>query len=526
MNQVNGFKKEVAEVKNLFLRISGLSQIETSVETVGPDAFLNFHVGRKGRLYSEYLGQVRDALPEGHPFYGSLLLEADLRGSLLDSPEAELLRVFIARALVVNRQTAGSLEHLEFAPSHRGEEAFVIEPSHHFIVGRRGVGKSALILHAVNRLKEQNHLPIWLELRRYQGRDDATVAAEVLADFVQELLRFDLTKDEQIALRAKEAKLSGYAQRFSAEVKTLRRLVPDLARALTNLTTERKQHVFLFLDDFHLLAPSLQPELLALIYSAIQGANTWLKVAFARHLGRHGELGVQAPNGAQVIDMDFDLTDPARTTKHLLAILHVFLKLAGIERWQEIIIAPAIDRLVWCSGGVARDFLALFGAALGYAREFGHKTIWVQDVNLAVSELGQSKLSEWKKEISAEDLQEVRTALGELQRVCLDDFCGNAFLVPYLPDEKGYQTLQKLLDLRLIHLLNSNIILEKGGRRHEAYLLDHLFYTGARRRKIQELQFDGSRPKLAELRRLPVMDVDTLSEAPTAIEFSQSFEFE
>jgi hypothetical protein len=221
-------------------------------------------------------------------------------------------------------------------------------------------------------------------------------------------------------------------------------------------------------------------------------------------------LGLQAPNNAQVIDLDFALTDPAKTKKHLIAILDIYLKLVGITRREEIIPEPAINRLVWCSAGVARDFLALFNVALRYAQESGHKAVWLQDVNLAVGEMAPSKLSEWEDEIAFEETQDVRITLEKLQRVCLDDHQKNAFLVPYQPDKRGYQILQKLVDLRLVHLLHPNITPSRAGERYEAYLLDHSFYTGMRRRKgIQEVQIKGNRPKYAELRKLPRVDLDT-----------------
>jgi hypothetical protein len=527
MITTNNFTREAEEARNLFLRASGLSRIEISVEPSGPETFLKFHVGRKAPFYLETLYQVNQALVDDHPFRGSLLLKVAPTQPFFDSPEAELLRILISRSLVVNRQTANTLRHVEFAPFRHGEDALAIQPANHLIVGRRGVGKSTLILNAINRLKKQNDLPIWLELRRYHGRADTAAIAEVLSDFVRELIRFDLADDIRLALNANVDKLSAYAQQFSTDVDSLKSLIPHLTRTLEYLTKKQNQSIFLFLDDFHLIAPSLQPELLDIIYSTTQGTGTWLKIAFVKHLGRYYDrtrkLGLQVPNDAQLIPLDLTLTDPPKTKKHLVAILGLFLRIVGITRQAEIIPEQAIDRLVWCSAGVARDFLALFNTALSYAQEHGHKAIGVQDVNLAVGDAAQLKLSELEEETSTEEIQYIRSALNELQKVCLDDNQKNAFLVPYLPDKSGYQILQKLVDLRLVHLIHPSITPSRAGERYEAYLLDHSFYTGMRRRKgIQEVQIKGDRPKYAELRKLPRVDLDTFSVSKSNAKLARS----
>jgi len=64
--------------------------------------------------------------------------------------------------------------------------------------------------------------------------------------------------------------------------------------------------------------------------------------------------------------------------------------------------------------------------------------------------------------------------------------------------------LQKLVDLRLVHLIHPSITPGKAGERYEAYLLDYSFYTGVRRRHgLSELKIRTKEPpKYAELRKL------------------------
>jgi hypothetical protein len=532
MNETNNLKQAADQVVALFLRTTGLSKIETSIEPVGPDTFLNFHVGREeAKFYFECLGRVDDELPMDHLFRGRVTLKVVPVSSFLESPEADLLRVLISRSLIVERQKADSLSHIEFVPFRRKEDMLIVQPANHLVVGRRGVGKSTLILIATKKIRKQGDMPIWLELQPYHRRADSATIIDVLCELIRELLQIDLPDELRTAFDQIRERFSNLTGKFDIEVNDLRREVPALRQSLEQLTKKFKRNIFVFLDNLHLLAPSLQPELLDILSSSIHGTNTWLKVAFVKHLGRHYDrarnLGLRATDDAQFIDLDLTLTDPEKARKHLVEILDLFLKLVGITRRVEIIPEQAINRLVWCSAGVVRDFLKLFSDALGYAQEHGHKSIGVQDVNLALGDSAQVKLRELEDETS-EETQAIKKVLEQLLTECLDKRHKNAFLVRQLPNQKGYQILQELVGLRLVHLIHPSITPKKAGERYEAYLLDHSFYTGMRRRKeIQEVQIGGSRPKHAELRSLPRIDLETLIPTETDAEkFDSQFETE
>lgn len=173
--------------------------------------------------------------------------------------------------------------------------------------------------------------------------------------------------------------------------------------------------------------------------------------------------------------------------------------------------AFAIERLVWCSAGVPRDFLWLFQTAMQHALQNRRGRIGVQEVNLAVGEFAQAKMTELAED-STENSDDLRELLENLQHKCLDELRSNSFLVKFAPRKRCYVLLQKLMDLRLIHLLHPSITPGKAGQRYEAYLLDYSFYTGVRRRHgLKELHITAKAPpRYRELRRLPKIDVDSL----------------
>jgi len=194
-----------------------------------------------------------------------------------------------------------------------------------------------------------------------------------------------------------------------------------------------------------------------------------------------------------------------------VAILEKFLTSCGIRRRVSLIPDAAIERLVWCSAGVPRDFLWLFQTAMQHALQNRRGRIGVQEVNLAVGEFSQAKMTELAEDTteSADDLREL---LENLQDKCLTELRSNSFLVKFAPRRRGYELLQKLMDLRLIHLLHPSINPGRAGERYEAYLLDYSFYTGVRRRHgLSELHITAETPpRYRELRRLPKVDLDGL----------------
>lgn len=501
------------QIRTKFLDLTGLADIELVDERIGPEHFLRFKVGQDAPLYRRALEIIDREIGLESEFHGRLSLKATKEKYTLASAETDLLRSLITRSL---RVTSGQLSEdliVEFVSFRGREEQTITQPANHVILGRRGVGKSSLILLGVKKLLASGHLPVWIDLQPYRGRTEASCVVEVLREILHIAVMSARTGKESLTQALNDVdRLSGHGTIHESDVQSL---APGVRQYLRDFTSTSRVLLYVFLDDAHLLSKELQPFLFDVIHSVLKGAGGWLNVASVKNLTRLYDssrgLGLRTPHDAQPVNLDLTLTDPRAARDHLVAILEKFLLTCGIRRRVSLIPDAAVERLVWCSAGVPRDFLWLLQTAMQHALQNRRNRIGVQEVNLAVGEFGQSKMNELAED-TTQDSDALRALLDSLQRKCLDELRSNSFLVRYAPRKIGYELLQKLMDLRLVHLLHSSITPGKAGERYEAYLLDYSFYTGVRRRhRLAELHISPEAPlRYAELRTLPKIDVEAL----------------
>ena len=87
----------------------------------------------------------------------------------------------------------------------------------------------------------------------------------------------------------------------------------------------------------------------------------------------HGDppIGVKLPDDADEIDLDFSLEKYSLAKDLLTKVLKSFVNDCDNLTIPQILNEGAIDGLVLASGGLARDFLAIFRRAVDVARERG-----------------------------------------------------------------------------------------------------------------------------------------------------------
>ncbi len=517
MNNISALQESVEDIRREFLARTGIRDVDTDEERAGPEVFLRFRVGRDAPIYKRALAEINDRLPMDHPYRGRLSLEVEKVPNVISSMEVQLLRSLISRTLRITSDALDRGVSVEFVPFRAGEEQKVIQPVNHAILGRRGVGKSSLILTAYRKVIQNNDLPIWLDLQPYKGRDDAVAISEVLAEIFGECIDSFERNGTEAPLefvhghREVTDLMNSSPSRLS--VATIRKLVPELKRLVRGFTRRTGRNLFVFLDDAHLLDSALQPQMFELLHSILKGTGGCLKIAGVKNFiclyQPAQRMGLQQPGDVQHIYLDLTLVDPASAREHLVSVLKQFLKECGFSRTNQIMHDRAIDRLVWCSAGVPRDFLQLFERSVGFAIQHRRKRVGIEEVNMAVGEFGEEKSAELEQDAS-EDGESLRFALDKLKRLVLDDHKWNSFLVRQDPRHPGYRLLQKLVDLRLVHLIHPSINPGKIGETHEAYLLDYSFYTGVRRRRgLEEIKIEAEKPPTyTTLRKLPKVRLD------------------
>lgn len=115
--------------------------------------------------------------------------------------------------------------------------------------------------------------------------------------------------------------------------------------------------VYLFLDDFHYLGRTEQPELLDLLHRSVRDTDVWLKVAAIKHLTRwfdsDKQVGLETRHDADHIDLDLTLQNPARAKFFLEEVLRSYAQQVGISALSGALSTGALDRMVLASGAVS-----------------------------------------------------------------------------------------------------------------------------------------------------------------------------
>ncbi|MFI2557918.1 hypothetical protein [Nocardia farcinica] len=433
------------------------------------------------------------------------LLEKDMRpltSGVQDARSIDLSNLISARSRVSEGQP--SLSYVKDAD--RSLYA-VTAPRHHLIFGRRGAGKSALLVEAKRSLNAESSISSWTNMQTLRNEPAGRVFLHVIEDVLQALV----TRQQQIR---SESPITVQAVEIYEEVRSLlaidspsddwpTRLIPKVQRILKRFLDSNGVRLYVFVDDFYYIPRKDQPMLLDMLHGCVRDCDAWLKIASIRHLTRwwqsSPQLGLQTMHDADLLDLDVTLQDPGRAKRFLESILTEYSRHVGIPSLNRIFSSTGLDRLVLASGGVPRDYLILAQSSIIKAqRRQNSKLVGVEDVNRAAGDAAQAKLQELEEDM-ASDIQSAARTLDALKRVrsfCLEETSHTYFLISYRDKENApsrYNVLTDLLDLRLIHLVDDGVSdPHSAGHRSEAYMLDLSQFSGSRLKQgIRVLDFQN-----------------------------------
>lgn len=491
----------------VFEREIGATVSELAIEQFGTEKFLTFEVGREAPIYNHALSITQSSLPVENEFKGKLRLAVKAVKKFPESQEASCLLTLLTRstrAVTEGRHTVGFT--VPYVPFQNREDHILSQPASHVVLGRRGVGKSTLIIRATELLSQTNAISVVMDMEVYDelGLDDALreIALD-LAIKLRESAQEKVPKSDWKSIGILLDNLEGILGSRSVPVRTC---APQIKRVVGKITSSTKANVFIFLDDFHRIESSAQPEILNFLNGALKGAAAWLKVAGVRSLTNYysssTRRGLQVPGDAQEISLDLTLENPEAAERHLKAILQSFLAAVGYAFSERVLPEAAFKRLVWANAGVPRDFLQMFARALEHSRRNRHSSVTVSDVNIAIGEFGQKKFQEMRDD-ARQDLERIDVMIQALEQYCLDLNKVNAFLIKS-EDSEERKLVRKLSDLRLVHLIHQSITPDNAGEKYEAFIVDYALFTGFRRRpNVREMIPSESQFKASELRKLP-----------------------
>jgi hypothetical protein len=454
-------------------------------------------------------------------------------------------RVSTLLTLITARSRASeSQPSLSYVPNQAEIITTAVSPRHHFIFGRRGAGKTALMAEAKRYVDAHGHCSVWVNLQTYRNESiDRTFAW--ICRSICESIEAPFTNKASIPqfvavsaqLRSELEQMTTSSQLKSGPVS----LLPRMQSLLKRFLDSTGNRLYLFVDELHYLPRSDQPNLLDLMHGAVRDCNAFLKVAGIKHLSKwyqpNPPIGLQTGQDADTIDLDVTLENPSDAKVFLETVLQKYASHCGLRSLSRVFSNAALDRLVLASGAVPRDYLVLSGRAVRQARQRGgSRTVGMQDVNKAAGEALSEKLSELQEDAAStgEDSMVIQS-LRVVSEFCTEEEGYTYFRVDFRDKDKRpklYGLIQNLMDLRLLHLVESSLSDERhAGRRSEVYMLDLSQYSGQRlRRKLKVLNFEDGflvlkdtgtkkesrvgrtrNQRLGILRRGPLFDLDRLS---------------
>lgn len=392
-------------------------------------------------------------------------------------------------------RTSEAQPSLNYVADVAGRLAAARARRHHVVFGRRGVGKTALLLEAKRLIEAAGEQALWLNLQSLRGLDTSatflTFASRLCDLMIANFLGFpappaslNIAKD----LRGECARLLGSASLSLARVLPM---VPQLQQLVRQYCEETQLALFLFFDDAHYISRSELPQFLDMVHGVTRDNPVFIKAAGIKHQMRwfvvDPPTGLQIGHDATSIDLDVTLQEPDKAKTFLLSILDAYIAHVRATPRSAFLSAEAIDRLVLASGGVPRDFMLLCAASIKQARErLNARAAGVQDVNNAAGQAAATKLRELEDD-AASERESARTLLASLDYVrsfLLTERQVTFMRVDFTDKEhfpREYGLLQSLMDLRMLHLVHSSISDEhQAGRRFEVYVLDLSQYSGAR----------------------------------------------
>ncbi len=413
----------------------------------------------------------------------------------------ELVRLISARSRVSSIEPS-----LVYVPDARASLSTITASRHHLVFGRRGAGKSALLMEARREVEREGDLVSWTNIQTLRNESSQRIFLFVLEDLLATIIsgRQSVSPRSSLALSLSEVheQIRQLTNRDNTSVEEAMRVVPRAQRALAQYLAMEGVRVFAFIDDFYYVPRDSQPAILDMIHGVTRDTNVWLKIASIRHLTNWWQAspptGLQSGQDADLIDLDVTLQDPEKASNFLEGILAEYGRRVGIVTLSRVFNRTALDRLVLASGAVPRDYMVLAVSALGRARRRPNARLaGVQDVNQAAGDAASSKIQELEEDMAANSGVGERTlqSLAVIRDFCLDEESFTYFLVGYRDKEQSpklYSLLTDLMDVRLIHLIDSGVSdSHQAGLRFEAYMLDLSQFSGSRlKQRITVLDFE------------------------------------
>jgi energy-coupling factor transporter ATP-binding protein EcfA2 len=252
------------------------------------------------------------------------------------------------------------------------------------------------------------------------------------------------------------------------------------------------------IDDFYLFHSSIQPDLVDYLHRLLRGTELYLKLGTVRYrtvLMRHeGQpIGVELAQDVEEINLDRTFEDVSSTQDFLRLMLDSMAKQVGIESASDFISPDGILALTLASGGVPRDYLNTLVDGIVASRALGQARVTPRSVYKGAGRLSyRTKLASLRED-TGQEADAIERVFRDLATFCLKSQKKTGFLISQsevTDHELEHDVIQQLMDFKLIHVIESDTSAASGrSGRYEAYTLDFALFMEPRLRGIDHVEF-------------------------------------
>lgn len=419
----------------------------------------------------------------------------------------------LANLLAARSRTSEIQPSLEYVRDASNHLEVIVTARNHLVFGRRGAGKTTLMVEAKRRAEESGNATVWVNMQTHRHATPEVIFLWIVSAVIETCqLHFGERRPKVLAeLSEVQLKVEQLLAKPKVTKNEVYRLLPHAQKIVKRFTVVAACRLYIFLDDLHYVSKDSQPLLLDLVHAVTRDVDAWIKVACIKHLSRWFEhdppTGLQTGQDADHIELDLTLEEPTGAKKFLDEVLNIYSSHVGFGSAKQVFSEEALNRLFLASGAVPRDYLVLAAATIRAAKKRQNaRLVGVQDVNRAAGEQSKVKISELEDDVASGaggGAQAIMKALNRVREFCLDEKRYTFFKVDFRDKEKNqreYGLVQSLLDVRIMHLIASSLSDKReAGRRSEVFMLDLSQFSGQRlKKRIHVLDFVESHMVLKE----------------------------
>ena len=255
----------------------------------------------------------------------AIFVSQRVEGGVQDPRATDLINLITARS-----RTSEIQPSLSYIPDAAKNISTVRAARHHLIFGRRGAGKTALMVEAKKTVEFQGHLSVWVNLQtlRHESANRAYLwICKRICELVQTTYK-DSDKAPVVLVTAStlNQSIDKMLNSLSVSNQAADRLVPQMQSLIQRFLRTTDRRLYVFIDELHYLLPrGEQSRLLDMIHGSVRDCDAWLKVAGIKHLSRwfqsNPPVGLQTGHDADHIDLDVTLENPSGAKDFLEMVL-------------------------------------------------------------------------------------------------------------------------------------------------------------------------------------------------------------